>query len=110
MSKPNWIDRLKKRWNLQSTWQVVIVLIVFACTGTTVLLIKKPLFAYWFPDGDKPLWASISYWILIFPVYNVFLLMYGFVFGQFNFFWEFEKKFFKRLFKRSESNKQEEQQ
>lgn len=83
---------------MKSTTQVIIVLIVFACTGTTVLLIKRPLFAYWFPDGEKPLWASITYFILILPVYNVFLLFYGFVFGQFKFFWEFEKKFFKRIF------------
>lgn len=83
---------------MKSTTQVIVVLIVFACTGTTVLLIKRPLFAYWFPDGEKPLWASITYFILILPVYNVFLLFYGFVFGQFKFFWEFEKKFFKRIF------------
>jgi hypothetical protein len=100
MSETNWVERLKKRWNLTSAWQVVLVLIVFACTGTTVLLIKKPLFAYWFPDGDKPLWASLSYWVLIFPVYNVFLLIYGFIFGQFKFFWEFEKKFFAKMAKR----------
>ena len=100
MATPQWINRLKSRWNLTSTWQVIIVLIVFACTGTTVLVIKKPLFAYWFPDGEKPLWASVIYFILILPVYNVFLLFYGFVFGQFRFFWEFEKKFFSRMFRR----------
>jgi hypothetical protein len=98
MATPKWIDRLKSRWNLANTWQVIIILIVFACTGTTVLIIKKPLFAMWFPEGDKPIWASVLYYILIFPVYNVFLLFYGFVFGQFKFFWEFEKKFFKRIF------------
>ena len=105
MSETNWVERLKKRWNLTSAWQVVLVLIVFACTGTTVLLIKKPLFAYWFPDGDKPLWASLSYWVLIFPVYNVFLLIYGFIFGQFKFFWEFEKKFIKRIFDKFRNQK-----
>lgn len=97
MAEPHWITKLKTRWNLSSTWQVIIVLIVFACTGTTVLLIKRPLFAWWFPDGDKPLWASITYYILILPIYNVFLLFYGFVFGQFRFFWEFEKRFFSRI-------------
>ena len=97
MATPKWIDRLKSRWNLTNTWQVIIILIVFACTGTTVLIIKKPLFAMWFPEGDKPIWASVLYYILIFPVYNIFLLFYGFVFGQFRFFWEFEKKFFTRI-------------
>lgn len=91
------VDRLKSRWNVRNGWQVLLILVVFACTGFTVLLIKKPLFAYWFPSGDKPTWASILYWILIFPIYNVFLLLYGFIFGQFSFFWEFEKRFFKRF-------------
>lgn len=100
MAAPQWIENLKTRWNITSTWRVVIILIVFACTGTTVLLIKRPLFAYWFPDGDKPIWATLTYFILILPVYNIFLLIYGFVFGQFRFFWEFEKKFFARMFAR----------
>ncbi len=93
----SWVDRLQTRWKVKSGLQVAIILIVFACTGFTVLLIKRPLFEYWFPFGDKPVWASTLYWILILPVYNLFLLLYGFVFGQFHFFWEFEKRFFNRI-------------
>lgn len=99
----SWSDKLKNRWNVKNTWQVVVILIVFACTGSTVLFIKEPLFEYWFADGEKPLWASVLYWILIFPVYNVFLLAYGFIFGQFKFFWQFEKRFFGRMFSRSKA-------
>lgn len=101
-----WIHKLKKRWGLTRASQVIVVLIVFALTGTTVLLIKRPLFAQWFPEGDKPLWASITYYILILPVYNVFLLIYGFLFGQFRFFWEFEKRFFNRIFSASKKSSQ----
>jgi hypothetical protein len=93
----NWIDRLKARWKVNSLTQVILILLVFACTGFTVLLLKQPLFAWWFPSGDRPLWASVLYWILILPVYNIFLLLYGLLFGQFRFFWEFEMRFFKRL-------------
>jgi len=100
----SWIEKLKNRWNLQNTWQVIIILVVFACTGTTVLLIKRPLFNYWFPEGVKPLWANITYYVMILPVYNILLLAYGFVFGQFKFFWNFEKRFFSRIF--SKSNKE----
>jgi len=39
----------------------------------------------------------VVYYILILPVYNVILLLYGFVFGQFRFFLDFEKRFLKRL-------------
>jgi hypothetical protein len=93
-----WIDKLKQRWNLTSAWQVIVILIVFACTGTTVLVLKRPLFSYWFPDGEKPLWATATYYILVLPAYNILLLAYGFVFGQFRFFWDFEKRFFSRIF------------
>jgi hypothetical protein len=95
---PRWIEKLKIRWGLSRTGQVLVVLFVFACTGTTVLLLKRPLFAWWFPDGVWPLWATVLYYILILPVYNVFLLVYGALLGQFRFFWEFEKRFFRRLF------------
>jgi hypothetical protein len=30
--------------------------------------------------------------IIVFPVYQVLILIIGFLFGQFKFFWQFEKK------------------
>jgi len=98
MSKGSWIERLKKRWNLGSATQVVVVLIVFACTGFTVLFIKKPILQFLAGEKGNSLLASIIYYILILPLYNVILLAYGFLFGQFNFFWEFEKRFIGRIF------------
>ena len=94
----NWIERLKNRWKLKSAGQVVIVLLVFACTGFTILFIKKPLL-HWLAGakGDTTL-ASVLYYIFILPLYNVVLLAYGFLFGQFRFFWEFEKRFMERFF------------
>ncbi|MCX6353186.1 MAG: prolipoprotein diacylglyceryl transferase [Bacteroidetes bacterium] len=97
------VDKLKSRWNVKNTYQVILILLVFICTGTTVMLIKKPLFATAFPDGDIPSWAKIIYWVVILPVYNFLLLCYGFIFGQFRFFLEFEKKFFKRIFSRGKA-------
>lgn len=74
-----------------------MVLLVFALTGTTVLMIKKPILDWVAPDGQRPLWFSITYFVLILPVYNLLLLMYGFLLGQFSFFWDFEKRFIKRM-------------
>lgn len=93
----SWIKGLQTRWNLKNGFQVVIVLVVFACTGFTVLFLKRPVVAFFTTDGEQGLWFSILYYILILPVYNVILLVYGFIFGQFSFFWEFEKKTFRRL-------------
>jgi hypothetical protein len=97
MNRVTWIEKLRQRWNVPSAFQVVIILIVFACTGTTVVLIKRPLFSIFFADGVVPVFATVIYYLLILPVYNLLLLFYGFVFGQFQFFWSFEKRFFNRV-------------
>jgi len=94
---PKWIEKLKARWKVKSASQVILILVVFACTGTTIALIKRPIFNVIFPDGDIPTWVKIMYWVLILPIYNVVLLIYGFIFGQFKFFWEFEKRMFRRM-------------
>ena len=93
----NWLEKLQGRWKVNSLYQVLIILVVFACTGITVLLIKRPLFRYWFGTSSIPTSATVAYYVLILPVYNLFLLFYGFAFGQFRFFWEFEKRFFSRI-------------
>lgn len=94
----NWITKLKTRWKLESAWQVVVVLLVFTCTGFTILFLKKPLLNWLAgPQGDTTL-ASVLYYIFILPLYNVVLLGYGFIFGQFKFFLAFEKRFMERFF------------
>ncbi len=93
-----WSDLLKERWNVQSTFQVVIILVVFACTGTTVALLARPLLHAIFAPAEVPVWATVLYYVLILPIYNLFLLFYGLIFGQFKFFWNFEKRFFSRIF------------
>jgi hypothetical protein len=93
----SWIEKLKSRWKVGSVFQVIMILVVFACTGFTVLFLKRPLFQVLFDDGYVPSWATVLYYVLILPVYNVILLFYGFVFGQFRFFWNFETRLLSRL-------------
>lgn len=93
----SWIDKLQNRWNLKNGWQVIIVLVVFACTGFTVLFLKRPVVNFFIADGDQNIWFTITYYILILPIYNIILLFYGFIFGQFNFFWQFEKRMWNRM-------------
>lgn len=93
---PSWRERLAARWGV-SPARVVVILIVFACTGFTVLFLKRPLTDWVAGAGPKPMWFSVLYYVLILPVYNVLLLGYGALFGQFAFFWAFEKRFFRRI-------------
>lgn len=95
----SWLQKLEKRWGVSKS-QVFIILLVFACTGFTIMFLKRPIVDFFTEDGSKSLTFSIIYYILILPVYNIFLLIYGFIFGQFKFFWEFEKRTFNRMFGR----------
>lgn len=97
MARPAWLEKLRERWNLKSTGQVIVVLIVFACTGFTVLYLKQPVLQFFAGDPPFSTTATVVYYLLILPIYNVILLAYGFLFGQFSFFWAFEKRFVKRL-------------
>jgi hypothetical protein len=91
-----WINRLGRRWGVSPS-RVLVILLVFACTGFTVMFLKRPVVAFFVGEGDQPLLFSVLYYLLILPVYNLILLVYGALFGQFRFFWEFEKRFFRRL-------------
>ena len=76
----------------------MLVLLAFACTGFTILFLKRPLLGWLAGEqGDSTL-ATILYYLFILPVYNIVLLGYGFLLGQFQFFWEFEKRFMERFF------------
>jgi len=71
----SWINRLQEKWELKSLWQVIIVLIVFACTGFTVLFIKEPILWLITGGGEKQWWMTVIYFLLILPIYNVILLI-----------------------------------
>jgi len=93
------IKYLKEKWNLKSNLQLVIILIVFAITGSSSLYISKPLMEFLSISSEKM--DIFLYWILRFiivtVVYQFVLLLVAFVFGQFNWFWNFEKKILKKM-------------
>jgi len=101
MSSPEWIEKLRQRWKVDTLWQVCVILLVFACTGFSIYFLKRPLLHFFAGDQGNRAPATFLYYILILPLYNVLLLGYGFIFGQFKFFWAFEKKLFSRIFYRS---------
>lgn len=99
-AKSGFLYKLKDKWGLQSLVQVVAVLAVFTLTGSTVVWIRKFLFEAIGFDEATPFWLkTITYLIFIMPFYQVLLLGYGFLLGQFSFFWEKEKKLGRRIAK-----------
>lgn len=97
------MEKLKKRWRLQSNWQVVKVLLVFSITGYTSLLIAKPFLELigLHQETTNPWMYRPLRILLIFPIYQVLIVAIGWFFGEYQFFWNFEKKMLSRLgFKR----------
>ncbi|MCU0341038.1 MAG: prolipoprotein diacylglyceryl transferase [Spirosomaceae bacterium] len=89
------IEKLKQRWGVQSAWQVFIILLVFACTGFSVMYLKRWMVEWM---GIERKWVVWTFNILvILPLYQVILLAYGWLFGQFQFFWRFEQRMFSRI-------------
>ncbi len=94
----SFLQKLQSKWNLKSLRQVVLVLVVFALTGFTILFIKKPIFDFLGISMERGgFWKTVLYLLLVLPLYQLILLLWGFVFGQFSFFWEKEKEFIRRI-------------
>lgn len=73
-----------------------MVLVVFACTGFTILFIKNPILDFFGVEKGGFVNTTL-YLLLVLPLYQIFLLIYGFIFGQFAFFWEKEKQIAQRI-------------
>ncbi len=93
------MNRLKEKWHITSNFQLLIIFVVFGITGSLTLLITNPLLS---TLGIEE--TSLSLWIfwpvrilIIFPTYQILILIIGSLFGQFKFFWNFEKKILSRL-------------
>lgn len=84
---------LMKRWNLTSYWQVTVVFIVFGITGSTSAKMAGPLVdALGITKSIGLFWYWTIRILIILPVYQVLLVFFGWLYGEFEFFWNFEKK------------------
>ena len=97
------MNKLKEKWGITSNFQIIIILVVFSITGSVAVWIVKPVFNL--VGLDKEVVSPWLFWpiriFIIFPIYQILIVIIGALFGQFKFFWAFEKKMLVRLgFKR----------
>lgn len=88
------MNKLKERWNIQSNFQLFIIILVFAITGSTSAYIAKPILNFLGITKESVgiLLYIILYILIILPIYKCILLIIGTLFGQRIFFWNFIKK------------------
>ncbi len=92
------MKKLKERWGIESNWQLTVIFVVFAVTGSTAAKFAGPLTEAIGMTNEMGWWI---YWpvriLIIFPIYQILLVLFGWIFGEFEFFWNFEKKMLRHL-------------
>ena len=93
------MGNFKNRWNIKSNWQVFVIILVFEITGSAAAMISKPILHGLgiTKETHHILLYALLYIVIIFPIYQILLVSIGFLFGQFKFFWSFEKKILRSL-------------
>ncbi len=92
------LKKLKKKWQIESDFQLIVLLFVFASTGSLTLFARKGIFFLLGLTPETSMWIKVPlYIIFIFPTYQILFLLIGSLLGQFKFVWEFEKKVFARF-------------
>ncbi|MGQ7869881.1 DUF6787 family protein [Sunxiuqinia sp. sy24] len=90
--------RLKEKWEVESNVQLALIFLVFSISGSGALVIRKLIFHLVDYSPEWPFWLTvITYVLTIVPAYQLMLIFFGTLFGQFSFFWKFEKKLLRRF-------------
>lgn len=92
------VHKLKERWGVGSAWQALVILVIFSLSGMSALWVRKAAFGWLGFNQQTPLWEQTVAWVVfVIPSYQVMFLFYGFLLGQFDFVWQFEKNNLRRI-------------
>lgn len=66
----SFIQKLKNKWNIQSNWDFILIMIVFSIAGMAITFVRKPIFHAIGITSQTPLWIKIAVYIpSIVPIY-----------------------------------------
>src|SRR6478609_3790392 len=88
-------QKLQNKWKVGG-WQLFLIFCVFAITGTLTAYISRQITDWMDIDRTSPWFWLLKILVLIFG-YQIFILLISFPFGQFRFFWNYEKKILRRF-------------
>lgn len=92
-------EKVANRWRVTYKWELITIFMVFSVTGTTSVAVGRPFLSF-IGINQTNLTPILYYPLFIigcFIFYQVFLVLYGWLFGQHQFFWAMEKKMLKRF-------------
>ena len=93
------MNKIRIFFKVDSNYQLLIINIVFAVTGTSSLFVADYILNMFLISQD--IYGNFVYWstriILILPIYQVLLIIFGSIFGEFEYFWRMEQKTIKKI-------------
>jgi len=91
------LNKLQQKWNVSSV-QLLLILCTFAVTGTSTAVISRYITGWvGFDEHTFWLWKLLLRIFMLVFGYQVILMIVAFFFGQFPFFWNYEKKILRRM-------------
>ena len=89
----------QKIFKTNSTYQLVVVFLVFAISGSLSVFVSEPVLNLlnYKEFISSNIFQIIIRVLIIFPIYQIILLAVATVFGEFKYFWNFEKRFWKKF-------------
>lgn len=93
------IQNLIKKFNAKSKVHLLVIFFVFGLSGSFSLWISSPVMAALDLKNilnNYPLYLLFRVLIII-PIYQLILIVIASIFGEFQYFWKFERKFLKLI-------------
>ena len=93
------IQNLIKKFNAKSKVHLLVIFFVFGLSGSFSLWISSPVMAALDLKNilnNYPLYLLFRVLIII-PIYQLILIVIDSIFGEFQYFWKFERKFLKLI-------------
>ena len=88
------MEKIRGFFKVESNYQLFIINLVFAITGTSSLFVADYILDMLLVTQEN--YDNAFYWItriiLILPIYQILLIIFGILFGEFSYFWRMEKK------------------
>jgi len=92
------IKKIQKIFKVESLSRLIVIFTVFAITGSLSVYLGKYVLLFLISENFE---KNFIYWsiriLIIFPLYQILLIIVGTIFGEFKYFWEMEKKILRRF-------------
>ena len=97
-----YLDKLNKIFSTKSKIHLFIVFLVFGLSGSLSVFLSEPFLNFIKIDElvDNKFLLFMLRVLIIFPIYQIVLLFIATLFGQFTYFWNFQKKSMNKILKK----------